>query len=194
MRIRNSEFGIRNTGDELPKLLLHCCCAPCASYVLEYLSPNFIIGVLFYNGNIKPVEEHDKREAELKRLVSLVGYPNSVCIAEHEYSPGVFEEGFAPFWDEPEGGRRCGVCFKLRLEETARLAKAGGYDYFTTTLSVSPHKDAELLNEIGLGLADSYGVSFLVSDFKKRDGFKRSVELSKQYGIYRQSYCGCKKV
>ena len=176
-----------------PRLLLHCCCAPCASYVIEYLSPFFEITILYYNPNIFPGDEYYKRKAELRKLLSLAVYQNSVDMLDCAYDFEAFTSVAMPFMDEPEGGRRCRECFKLRLGETARLAREGGYDYFTTTLSVSPHKDAALLNEIGDTLAKEYGVEYLQSDFKKRDGYKRSIDLSKQYGLYRQTYCGCKE-
>jgi len=174
-----------------PRLLLHCCCAPCASYVLEYLSPYFAITILFYNPNIRPVGEYRKREAELNRLLSLAAYPNRVDMLPCVYDAEVFDAVALPFWEEPEGGRRCRECFDLRLRQTAKRARDGGYDYFATTLSVSPHKNAVVLNEVGNRMAEEYGVEYLDSDFKKRDGYKRSIILSKQYGLYRQSYCGC---
>jgi len=174
-----------------PRLLLHCCCAPCASYVLEYLSPFFAITALFYNPNIMPREEHDKRAGELGKLLSRTEYPNRVGLVSAQHDPSGFLQAAMPLRDEPEGGLRCRACYEIRLEETARRAAASGFDCFATTLSVSPHKDAQLLNEIGERLAGLYGCEYLVSDFKKRDGFRRSVELSKRYGLYRQSYCGC---
>ena len=182
--------GIRASGGT-PRLLLHCCCAPCAVYVLEYLSPFFEITVLFYNPNIRPREEYDKRAAELQKL-PIAKYPNKVDVFVTEYEPTVFDISTTRLEDEPEGGLRCAVCFRLRLTETARRAREDGYEYFTTTLSVSPYKNAALLNEIGGELAGEYGVGYLTSDFKKRDGYKRSIELSNQFGLYRQSYCGCK--
>lgn len=180
--------------DKIPQLLLHCCCAPCASYVLELLSPIYNITILFYNPNIRPGEEYEKRKSELQRLLSLAAYPNRVDMIECDYCAEDFETAAEPFWEEPEGGKRCRACFELRLKETAKRASDGGFGYFTTTLSVSPHKDASLLNEIGSKLAGEYGVEYLCSNFKKRDGYKRSIELSRQYGLYRQSYCGCKTV
>ena len=180
--------------EKTPKLLLHCCCAPCASHVLEYLSPFFRITALFFNPNIRPREEYDKRAAELLKLLSLAKYVNAVDEIVCEYDPAGFEAAAAPFWAEPEGGKRCSRCFELRLGETAMRASSLGYEYFTTTLSVGPHKDAELLNKTGADMAEQHGGIYLISDFKKRDGYKRSVELSKQYGLYRQSYCGCKKM
>ena len=176
---------------EMTRLLLHCCCAPCASYVLEYLSPFYKITALFYNPNIQPREEYFKRAAELEKLIAIAGYAKSVDLIVAGYETGEYEAVASPYWEEPEGGRRCRACFELRLGEAARRAREGGYSYFTTTLSVSPHKDAALLNEIGAGLAGETGVKYLHSDFKKRDGYKRSVELSKKYGLYRQRYCGC---
>ena len=180
--------------DRIPRLLLHCCCAPCASYVLEYLSPFFEITILFYNPNIRPFDEFYKREAELKKLISLAVYPNKIDFLFCDYDTESFEKAAMPFWDEPEGGKRCHECFMLRLEQSARLAIAGGYDYFTTTLTVSPHKNAALVNEIGDKMAEKYGVEYLQADFKKHDGYKRSIELSKKYNLYRQNYCGCKRL
>ena len=183
--------GIAASG-EMPRLLLHSCCAPCACYVLEYLSRFFEITALYYNPNIFPSEEYDKRALELERLLTCVDYPNRVGLIVTDHDASVFDSAAAYLWDEPEGGRRCGLCFELRLEQTAARAKSGGYDYFSTTLSVSPHKNAALLNEIGGVLSEKYGVNYLHSDFKKRDGYKRSTELSKQLGLYRQTYCGCR--
>lgn len=177
---------------QTPRLMLHCCCAPCASYVLEYLSPYFKITALYYNPNITPFEEYAKRAAEFQKLPLTDGYPNHIDFVLCGYDAAGYDSVASPFFDEPEGGLRCRECFKLRLEETARRASEGGYDYFTTTLSVSPHKDARILNEIGGALAAKYGVSYLHSDFKKAEGFKRSIELSGQYGLYRQDYCGCR--
>ena len=174
-----------------PRLLLHCCCAPCASYVLEYLSPFFLITAFYYNPNIMPREEHDRRAGEFQKLLSRADYPNRVEMVVAGHDPGAFEQAASRYGGEPEGGLRCRACFDLRLEGTAKRAASLGFDYFATTLSVSPHKDAALLNEIGDRLAVTYGVKHLRSDFKKRDGFLRSVELSKEYGLYRQSYCGC---
>ena len=176
---------------KLPQLMLHCCCAPCASYVLEYLSPYFGITILFYNPNIQPIEEYNKRASEFQKLTASVDYPNGVKIITCDYDTGIFTEAAAPFREEPEGGRRCRVCFELRLGETAKRAKEGGYDFFATTLSVSPHKNAAALNEIGSDFEGKFGVRFLRADFKKRDGYKRSIALSKQFGLYRQNYCGC---
>ena len=181
---------IKSTGTR-PRLLLHCCCAPCASYVLECLSPLFAITCLFYNPNIMPEKEHNKRLECLNKLIVLSEYPNNVEIKALQYSPEDYISSVAPFPDGPEGGLRCRACIEIRLEETAMRATAFRYDYFTTTLSVSPHKNAALINEIGQYQAARFGGRFLTADFKKKDGYKRSVELSKLYGLYRQDYCGC---
>ena len=171
-----------------PGLLLHSCCGPCSSYVLEYLSRHFRLGLLYYDPNIQPEAEYKLRLENQRRV--LEHYPD---IALHEYGwrGAEYEAAVRGLEAEPEGGARCTVCFRLRLEETARLAKELGYEYFCTTLSVSPHKDAERLNRIGTELAERYGVKWLPSDFKKREGYKRSIELSREYGLYRQDYCGC---
>ena len=176
---------------ETHRLLLHCCCAPCASYVLEYLSPIFDITAFFFNPNIKSRDEYDRRANEFGKLPLAGGYPNNVDLYVCKYEPDVYETAAAPYIGEPEGGLRCRACFDVRLSETAGFAKKHGYDYFVTTLSVSPHKNTAVLNETGERLAAAYGVKYLNSDFKKRDGFKRSIQLSRQYGLYRQSYCGC---
>ena len=176
---------------KMQKLLLHCCCAPCASYVLEYLSEQFETTAFFFNPNIIPKDEHDKRAEELCKLMELAKYPNSSGVTICGYEPDVFSSVAESYSDEPEGGRRCGECFRLRLSKTAAEANAGGYDFFATTLTVSPHKNVGLINEIGNGIAEQCSAAYLISDFKKKGGFQRSIELSKQYGLYRQSYCGC---
>lgn len=176
------------------RLLLHSCCAPCSSYVLSYLMEYFRITVLYYNPNITEQEEYYKRVKEQIRFIEEFnndreGYP--IAYADGDYSPAFFLEKVKGYENCREGGERCAICFALRLEETARLAKEGGYDYFATTLTVSPLKDAKLLNEIGLALGARYGVEYLTSDFKKKDGYKQSILLSKEYNLYRQDYCGC---
>ncbi len=178
-------------GGNVPALLLHSCCAPCSSYVLEYLTKYFNVTLYYYNPNIFPAEEYYKRLNEQQRLLGLIGTTNPVYIIPAEYEPQRFYDVAAGLGNEPEGGSRCELCFRLRLEETAKAAKAGGFDYFTTTLSVSPHKSASLLNKIGKEMSEKYGVPYLYSDFKKREGYKRSIELSNLYGLYRQNYCGC---
>ena len=182
--------GIALTG-KTPRLLLHCCCAPCASYVLEYLSPYFSITILYFNPNITSQEEYDKRGNEFYKLPIKQGYPNRVDLQISKFDTTAFMSVAASLENEPEGGRRCLECFRLRLGGTVLSAKENGYDYFCTTLSVSPFKNAALLNEIGNSLAAEFRIKYLTSDFKKRDGYKRSVELSALYGLYRQTYCGC---
>ena len=176
---------------ERPTLLLHACCAPCSSYVLEYLSRYFRITLFFYNPNIAPEAEYRFRLDELRRLVREMGLADDVSVLEGNYTPERFlalAEGLETL---PEGGARCSLCYRLRLSETARVAAEGGFDYFCTTLSISPYKNAAWLNEIGQEEGARYGVTYLVSDFKKKNGYKRSCELSEEYGLYRQDYCGC---
>ena len=172
-----------------PRLLLQACCAPCSSYVLERIGRHFDITLLYFNPNIYPEDEFRKRLSELERFVSEAGYPFRVT--DPGYDPDAFFEAVKGLEDTGEGGERCRRCYELRLPETARRAAAEGYDFFGTTLSISPYKNAEWLNEIGLSLEKEYGVRYLVSDFKKRNGYKRSIELSAEYGLYRQDYCGC---
>lgn len=174
-----------------PSLLLQCCCAPCSSYVLEYLSKYFDITVFYYNPNISPLEEYEKRFAELKRLTEEMPLPGGVKVYCGAYENERFRVLAKGLEAEPEGGERCQRCYRLRLEETAKLAKEKGFDFFTTTLSISPMKNAEKLNKIGEALAEQYGVQWFYSDFKKREGYKRSIALSKEYHLYRQNYCGC---
>lgn len=178
--------------DKLPKLLVHSCCAPCSSYVLEYLNPYFKITVLYYNPNISPVEEYEKRKAEQIRLINEGDWKNPIEIMDCDYEGDKYTAAVKGLENEPEGGARCRVCFGLRLDEAARLARANDFDYFVTTLSISPLKDARLLNEIGNKLGEKYGIKYLPSDFKKREGYKRSIELSRRYNLYRQNFCGCK--
>ena len=175
----------------VPRLLLHACCAPCSSYVLEYLSAYFSITVFYYNPNIYPDEEYKKRVAEQKTFIKRFPAKHPISFVEGDFDKERFYEVTKGLENEPEGGKRCAQCFRLRLEETAKLAKEMQMDYFTTTLSISPMKNAQMLNEIGGALAKDHGISYLYSDFKKREGYKRSVELSKEYGMYRQDYCGC---
>lgn len=173
-----------------PRLLLHSCCAPCSSYVLEYLSEFFEITVFYYNPNIYPPEEFEKRLEEQKKYSTIFANEN-IDVVDVGYDQNEFYSAVKGLENEPEGGRRCEKCFYIRLEKTCQYAKKHGFDYFTTTLSISPHKNAELLNETGAQIAEKYGVSYLFSDFKKKNGYLRSCELSKQYNIYRQNYCGC---
>lgn len=193
---RNYQIELENElsrTDSKRRLLLHACCAPCSSSVLEYLTAYFDITILFYNPNISSHEEYSKRLDELKRLVELLPHENKIDIVEGDYDPEAFLKLSRGLESLPEGGARCFACYKLRLERTAEYfaAHCSDFDYFTTTLTVSPHKNAEKLNEIGFFLADMYSICWLPSDFKKRDGYKRSIELSRNYGLYRQDYCGC---
>ena len=175
------------------RLLLHACCAPCSSYVLEYLTSYFDITVYFYNPNITSREEYSKRLSELYRLVSLMPHENLIEVIDGDYEPERFLGLSRGLETLPEGGARCFACYRLRLEKTAEYyaAHRGDFDYFATTLTVSPHKKADKLNEIGFELADKYSLKWLPSDFKKREGYKRSIELSRLYGLYRQDFCGC---
>lgn len=174
-----------------PSLLLHACCAPCSSYVLEYLNSYFNITVYFYNPNITDKNEYYKRYAELERLISEIPHDGKITAEDGGMNPSAFFEIAKDLESLPEGGERCFKCYRLRLESAAKAAQIGGYDYFTTTLSISPHKNAAVLNEIGAELAQKYNVNYLFSDFKKKNGYKRSCELSAIYSLYRQDYCGC---
>lgn len=175
----------------VPTLLLHSCCAPCSSYTLEYLSKHFKITVFYYNPNISPKEEFDRRVAEQRRFISELPAENPIKLIVADYVPEEFYEAVKGLEDIPEGGERCFTCYRLRLERTARLAQELGFEYFTTTLSISPYKNSAKLNEIASELSGIYRVKALPTDLKKREGYKRSVELSRQYGLYRQDYCGC---
>jgi len=174
-----------------PTLLLHSCCAPCSSYCLEYLNQYFDITIIYYNPNISKEEEFRKRVDELKKLLKLNNMENQVKIVVPLYDNREFFDVVKGLENEPERGKRCYVCYELRLKRTALLAKEQGFDYFSTTLSISPYKNAEWLNEIGERLGEELGVKYLVSDFKKKNGYKRSIELSEEYDLYRQDYCGC---
>jgi predicted adenine nucleotide alpha hydrolase (AANH) superfamily ATPase len=173
---------------EKPGLLLHACCAVCASYPIEFLSDKFDTAVLFYNPNIYPPEEYWKRLEDLKRYSDI----KKIRLAIMDYETSVFDERISGFEKEPEGGKRCEICFSLRLEKTAACAKEYGYDFFATTLTLSPHKKHKIINAIGIELADRHGVSYYESDFKKNNGFKIANTISKQFAFYRQNYCGCR--
>ena len=175
----------------VPDLLLHSCCGPCSSYCIEVLSKHFNVTVLWYNPNVQPVQEHDLRLENQIKLIENIETIHPVSILEIPYDDNEFLEVAKGYELEPEGGKRCEQCFLLRMEKTAQLAKEKGFHYFTTTLTVSPHKNAPLINEIGFKFAEKYGVEFLPSDFKKKNGYKRSIELSKEFELYRQDYCGC---
>ncbi len=178
-----------STLDHKPTLLLHSCCAPCSSYVLEYLEPYFKITVLYYNPNIEPINEYLKRKEEQINFIKNV-HPN-ISILDVQYDNDLYSRVVEGLEGEREGGSRCYKCYKLRIEKTASLAD-DKYEYFGTTLSVSPHKNANFINEIGKELEQKYNSKFLISDFKKNEGYKRSIVLSKEYNLYRQDYCGCK--
>lgn len=175
----------------IPTLLIHSCCAPCSSYVLEYLSEYFKITVFYYNPNIYPESEYTKRIVEQQKLIQDMNFKHPVSFMAGKYEKEKFYAMAAGMEHLKEGGARCMKCYELRLSEAAKQAAAGGFDYFTTTLSISPMKNAQKLNEIGVRVGKEHGVEYLVSDFKKKNGYKRSVELSKEYGLYRQDYCGC---
>lgn len=174
--------------DHKPSLLLHSCCGPCSSYVLEYLSEYFDITVYYYNPGIYPEEEYFKRLDNQKALIDFTGYAE---LLDADYQHSEYLDAVKGYEDEPEGGGRCEICFRQRIFKTAEAAKSNGFEYFATTLTVSPHKNAELINKISKEAEAFYGVKHLPSDFKKKEGYKRSVELSNKYGLYRQDYCGC---
>lgn len=176
---------------DVPKLFLHSCCAPCSSYTLEYLSNYFDITVYYFNPNISPKAEFDKRYAEQKRLIEALPSKHPIKLVRGEYNYNDFLEIAKGYEDVPEGGERCFRCYRMRLESTAKLAKEQGFDYFCTTLSISPLKNSQKINEIGYEVAEKYGIKWLPSDFKKKEGYKRSIELSREYQLYRQNFCGC---
>ena len=182
---------IQKRGQKTPRVLLHSCCGPCSSSVLEYITQYFDVTLLWYNPNLYPKEEFDRRFQTQVELIEKMGLADKVSILAEPWKSEDYYRRVKGLENEPEGGRRCAECFRLRLLETARLAKHYGYDYFCTTLTLSRHKDAVLINTIGEEIARATGVSWLPSDFKKRNGENRSIELSEQYGLYRQLYCGC---
>ena len=182
---------IENLGDKVPSLLLHSCCAPCSSYCIEYLSQHFNITVLYYNPNIYPETEYEKRKAEQKRLISEMETKYPIKMLDCDFESEKFDEMAKGLENCRECGERCFKCYRLRLLKAVQEAKENEFDYFTTTLTISPLKNAEKINEIGNELAKEYNAQWLPSDFKKREGYKRSIELSKVYNLYRQNYCGC---
>ena len=188
--LMQKEIKYTKTLPQKPTLLLHACCAPCSSAVLEVLSEHFDITIFFYNPNISPKSEFDYRLDELYRLLGEMNL-SQIKIVAPEYNENEFFEIAKGNESLPEGGARCKDCYRLRLEKTAEYAKRNGFDYFTTTLSVSPYKNAQALNEIGSELSEKYEVKYLLSDFKKNDGYKRSCQLSREFNLYRQNYCGC---
>lgn len=186
-----NELAKISSQSEKPSLLLHVCCAPCSSYVLEYISSYFDITLFFYNPNITSEDEYNYRIDESKRLLAEMPLAGKVEFLQGRYDVSEFFCIAKGYEDLPEGGERCFKCYELRLRESAEFAKLNGFDYFTTTLSISPYKNAEKLNYIGSELAEEYGVKYLFSDFKKKNGYKRSIELSEKYNLYRQNFCGC---
>lgn len=177
---------------EHPKtILLHSCCAPCSSHVISFLTNYFNITILYYNPNISPESEYLKRKDEQIRLIKNLNTKNKLDYLDCDYDNNLYESKISGLETCPEGGNRCHICFNLRLSKTAQLAKELNYDYFCSTLTVSPHKNSQIINEIGLKIAKEYNIKWLPSDFKKNEGYKNSIALSKKYNLYRQDYCGC---
>lgn len=177
--------------NNVPRLLLHSCCAPCSTYVIEYLSNYFSITVYYYNPNIYPEDEYRFRARQQEDFIKRFPVANQIDFIEGEYNPKLFLEAASGLEEEPEGGKRCERCFMLRLGESAKMASKLNFDYFATTLTISPLKNANLINEIGIKLGEEFGVEYLPSEFRKRNGFLRSTQLSKEYDMYRQDFCGC---
>lgn len=190
MNYHNELLKIIDSLEGMPRLLLHSCCGPCSTAVLSFLEPYFNITVIYYNPNIEPREEYEKRKQEQIRFIKEFNKSN-IDYLDCDYDNLSFETAIKGLEQEKEGGARCHVCYRLRLDNTARMAKKLGYDYFGTTLTVSPYKNSQVINEIGENLANKYNIKYLYSDFKKKDGYKKSIELSKEYNLYRQDYCGC---
>lgn len=182
---------ILNNLNSKKKLLLHSCCGPCSSYVISYLTNYFDITILYYNPNIYPYDEYLKRKQEQIKLINEIDCSNNLDIMDCDYDNDLYEKCIIGLENEPERGNRCMVCYNLRMEKTAKMAKEYNYDYFCTTLSVSPYKNSEWINKIGEKLQNKYNINWLYSDFKKKDGYKQSILLSKKYNLYRQDYCGC---
>lgn len=190
MNYQNKMLEIINSLNHRPKLLLHSCCGPCSTIVLSELVDYFDITVLYYNPNIEPISEYLHRKEEQQRFIKEFNSPY-IKFVDCDYDNAEFRRRTVGLEQEKEGGARCAVCFKLRLEYTAKLAKSEGYEFFGTTLTVSPHKNSQIINQLGALLESEYGVKYLYSDFKKKDGYKKSILLSKKYNLYRQNYCGC---
>lgn len=176
---------------EKKRILLHSCCAPCSSAVITFLTNYFDITILYYNPNISPIEEYNKRKEEQIRLINSIDKIGKIDIIDCDYDNNIYEEKIKGYEDCPERGARCTICFNLRLEKTAKIAAENNYDYFCSTLTVSPYKNANLINQIGKEIGEKHSVKWLYSDFKKAEGYKKSIELSKKYNLYRQDYCGC---
>ena len=188
---RQMEALIASLEGRRPRLLLHSCCAPCSSAVLEILTAHFDTTLYYFNPNILPAEEYEKRLWWLRYLLERAPFARGVELLVPDRDEAAFRAAARGLEDAPEGGARCTKCFELRLGRTARAAAEGGFDFFCTTLTVSPHKDAPLINAIGARLGEELGVKWLPSDFKKKDGYARSIALSREFGLYRQSWCGC---
>ena len=176
---------------KVPTILLHSCCAPCSSHVITFLKEYFDITIIYYNPNIYPYEEYKKRKEEQIRLLNEIKSKNKLNIIDCDYDNNIYEETIKGLEKEKEGGSRCYKCFWLRLDKTAQIAKENNYDYFSTTLTISPYKNSNIINEIGKKLENIYNITWLYSDYKKKDGYKKSIQLSKKYNLYRQNYCGC---
>ena len=176
---------------ERKKILLHSCCAPCSSHVITFLTNFFDITILYYNPNIAPIEEYNKRKEEQIKLINKIETKGKIDIIDCDYDNDIYENKIKGYEECHERGARCTICFNLRLEKTAEIAKKNNFDYFCSTLTVSPYKNATLINKIGNNLSNKYNIKWLYSDFKKADGYKHSIELSKKYNLYRQDYCGC---
>ncbi len=180
-----------STLEKTKSILLHSCCAPCSSYVISFLSNYLDITILYYNPNIAPKEEYEKRKKEQIKLIKTLKTKNKLTFLDCDYDNNIYNQSIIGYENSKEGGSRCSICFNLRLEKTAILAKQNNYDYFGSTLTVSPHKNSKLINEIGKNLESKYNIKWLYSDFKKNEGYKQSIEFSKKYDLYRQDYCGC---
>ena len=176
---------------KVPTILLHSCCAPCSSHVITFLKEYFDITIIYYNPNIYPYEEYKKRKEEQIRLLNEIKSKNKLNIIDCDYDNNIYEKTIKGLEQEKEGGSRCYKCFWLRLDKTAQIAKENNYDYFSTTLTISPYKNSTVINEIGKELETIYNITWLYSDYKKKDGYKKSIQLSKEYNLYRQNYCGC---
>lgn len=176
---------------KVPTILLHSCCAPCSSHVITFLKEYFDITIIYYNPNIYPYEEYKKRKEEQIRLLNEIKSKNKLNIIDCDYDNNIYEKTIKGLEQEKEGGSRCYKCFWLRLDKTAQIAKENNYDYFSTTLTISPYKNSTVINEIGKELETIYNITWLYSDYKKKDGYKKSIQLSKKYNLYRQNYCGC---
>jgi len=192
MNFDKEMYNIINNLDGIPRLLLHSCCAPCSSICLSILSNYFHVTVFYYNPNMDTEEEYEKRKNEQKRFIKEYPAKYKIDFLDCDYDNETFLNRVKGLESEPERGARCPVCFRLRLEKTASKAKELNYDYFATTLTLSPLKNTKQINEIGLVVGKEIGIPYLVSDFKKNDGYKKSIEFSKEYNLYRQNYCGCK--